>query len=265
MDFELKKGHVFGVILVVMLLFTFLFSHTVIPTGHTGVLTTFGKVENTTLDAGFHMKAPWQKVIKMDNRIQKQSTDLECFSKDIQEVQMTFTLNYQISKENAMTIYKTIGKSYYETVIIPMVSESVKTVTAKYTAEELITDRSKLAVGIEELLSENLKTHNIILVSTAIENIDFTDAFTDAVEAKQVAQQNKLRVQTETETKIIEANADAEVKQIEADAEAYVNETISESLTSEILEKMYYEKWNGELPKVVGSDSNIIMNMKDGE
>ena len=262
---ERETKFILGGITAGILVLLLILSITIIPTGHTGVLTTFGRVENTTLDEGFHMKAPWQRVIKMDNRIQKQSTDLECFSKDIQEVQMTFTLNYQISKENAMTIYKTIGKSYYETVIVPMISESVKTVTAKYTAEELITDRSKLAVGIEELLTENLKTHNIILVSTAIENIDFTDAFTNAVEDKQVAQQNKLKVQTEAETKVIEANADAEVKQIEADAEAYVNETISESLTSEILEKMYYEKWNGELPKVVGSDSNIIMNMKDGE
>ncbi len=260
----IKKRIAIGVSIFLAVLILML-SITVIPTGHTGVLTTFGRVENTTLDEGFHLKAPWQGVIKMDNRIQKQSTDLECFSKDIQEVQMTFTLNYQISKENAMTIYKTIGKKYYETVIVPMISESVKTVTAKYTAEELITDRSKLAIGIEESLAENLKNYNIILVSTSIENIDFTDAFTDAVEAKQVAQQNKLKTQTEAETQVIEANANAEVKKIEADAEAYVNETVSESLTKEILEKMYYEKWNGELPKVMGSDSNVIMNMKDGE
>jgi len=260
----IKKRIAIGVSIFLAVLILML-STTVIPTGHTGVLTTFGRVENTTLDEGFHLKAPWQGVVKMDNRIQKQSTDLECFSKDIQEVQMTFTLNYQISKENAMTIYKTIGKKYYETVIVPMISESVKTVTAKYTAEELITDRSKLAIGIEESLAESLKNYNIILVSTSIENIDFTDAFTDAVEAKQVAQQNKLKTQTEAETQVIEANANAEVKRIEADAEAYVNETVSESLTKEILEKMYYEKWNGELPKVMGSDSNVIMNMKDGE
>ncbi len=262
---ELKKSHIISIALAVILLLTLLFSHTVIPTGHTGVLTTFGKVEDTTLDAGFHMKAPWQGVVKMDNRIQKQTLDLECFSKDIQEVQMKFTLNYQISKENAMTIYKTIGRNYYDTVIVPMISESVKTVTAKYTAEELIGDRSRLALGIEETLATNLKVHNIILIGVAIENIDFTDAFTNAVEEKQVAQQKKLKVQTESETKVIEANADAQVRQIEADAEAYVNETISESLTKEILEKMYYEKWNGKLPQVVGSDSNVIMKMENGE
>ncbi|MBQ5443868.1 MAG: hypothetical protein IIU29_01665, partial [Erysipelotrichaceae bacterium] len=88
--------------------------------------------------------------------------------------------------------------------------------------------------------------------------IDFTDAFTDAVEAKQVAQQNKLRAETEAETKIIEANAQAEVARIQADAEAYVNETTSESLTDKILQKMYYDKWDGVLPQIVSDGSMIL-------
>ena len=119
-------------------------------------------------------------------------------------------------------------------------------------------------MGIEEELSKSLSKYNIELVSTSIEDIDFTDAFTDAVEAKQVAQQNKLRAETEAETKIIEANAEAEVKRIEADAEAYVNETTSESLTKEILQKMYYEKWNGVLPEIV-SDGSMILSPNNND
>ena len=113
-----------------------------VPTGHTGVVVTFGKVENHTLDSGIHFKAPWQSIIKMDNRIQKETVALSAFSKDIQEVNMVYTVNYQISKNEAMTIYSTIGKEYYTTVISPSVMEAVKTVSAKYTAEELITDRT---------------------------------------------------------------------------------------------------------------------------
>lgn len=229
-----------------------------VPTGHTGVVVTFGKVENRTLDSGMHFKAPWQSVVKMDNRIQKETVDLSAFSKDIQEVRMIYTVNYQISKNEAMTIYSSIGKEYYSTVISPSVMEAVKTVSAKYTAEELITDRTKLAVGIEEELGKALSKYNILLVSTSIEDIDFTDAFTDAVEAKQVAQQNKLRAETEAETKIIEANAQAEVARIQADAEAYVNETTSESLTDKILQKMYYDKWDGVLPQIVSDGSMIL-------
>ena len=86
-----------------------------IPAGHTGVVTTFGSVENYTLEAGMHFKLPWQEVIKMDNRVQKSTQDMSCFSSDIQEVSMTYTVNYQISKQDAMTIYKTIGIGYYDT------------------------------------------------------------------------------------------------------------------------------------------------------
>lgn len=257
--FRVKKNYLIAAAGVVLAVLICLLCIVKVPTGHTGVIVTFGKVENRTLDSGMHFKAPWQSVIRMDNRIQKQTVDLSAFSKDIQEVKMVYTVNYQISKNEAMTIYSTIGKEYYSTVISPSVMEAVKTVSAKYTAEELITDRTKLAVGIEEELSKALSKYNILLVSTSIEDIDFTDAFTDAVEAKQVAQQNKLRAETEAETKIIEANAQAEVKRIQADAEAYVNETTSESLTDKILQKMYYDKWNGVLPEIV-SDSSMILS-----
>ena len=245
--------------LIVAIAFAGLLCITKIPTGHTGVITTFGKVENYTLDSGIHLIAPWQSVVKMDNRVQKETVSLSAFSKDIQEVNMVYSVNYQISKKDAMTIYSTIGKEYYNTVIAPSVMEAVKTVTAKYTAEELITDRNALALGVEKELGAALTKYNIELVSTAIEDIDFTDAFTDAVEAKQVAQQNKLRAETEAETKLIEANAQAEARRIEADAEAYVNETTSASLTPEILTKMYYEKWDGVLPEIV-SDGNMIIS-----
>ena len=80
-----------------------------VPTGHTGIITTFGKVENQTLEAGMHFKLPWQKVINMDNRNQKSTLTLVCFSSDIQEVDVVYTVNYQIEKKNAQNIYKTIG------------------------------------------------------------------------------------------------------------------------------------------------------------
>ena len=192
-----------------------------VPTGHTGVVTTFGRVEETTLDSGVHFKLPWQKVIRMDNRIQKNTVEMPCFSSDIQEVNLVYTINYQIKKSDAQTIYRTIGESYYQTVIQPCITESVKVVTARYTAEELVGRRDELAAAIESDLTQKLLAYNIEVISTSIENLDFTDAFTDAVEAKQVAQQNKLRAQTEAEQKIVEANAAAEVKKVNADAAAY--------------------------------------------
>mgnify|MGYP003308185447 CR=1 FL=1 len=240
-----------------------------VPTGHTGVLTTFGKVENRTLDAGMNFKAPWQSIVKMDNRVQKQTTDLICFSSDIQEVSMKYTINYQISSSDAMTIYKTIGKDYYNNIIVPNITESVKTEVAKYSAEALVSDRSSLSRAIQDNLTARLANYNIIVVSASIEDMDFTDAFTDAVEAKQVAEQNKLKAQTEAEQKVIEAEAAANVKKTQAEAEAYeiqvkaeaeaeANKKLAASITQALIDYKYYEAWDGKLPTVTGSDANII-------
>lgn len=251
-----------------------------VPTGYTGILTTFGKVENTTLEAGLNFKAPWQDIVIMDNRVQKQSTELSCFSSDIQEVSMTYTVNYQISSVDAMTIYKTIGTNYYDNVIVPNITEAVKTAVAQYTAENLVNNRSDLSNKISTELTNRLKGYNIILVSAAVEDMDFTDAFTNAVEAKQVAQQNKLKAETEAEQKVIEAEAAAQVRVVEAqasadaakiaaDAEAYqiatkagaeaeANEKITKSLTQMLIDYKYYETWDGKLPEIVGSDTTIV-------
>ncbi len=245
---------------------------TTVPTGHTGVVTTFGSVEDYTFDSGVHFKLPWQRVVMMDNRIQKQTVDLSCFSSDIQEVTMVYTVNYQINQANAQNIYRSIGTEYYNTVIVPCITESTKVITAQYTAENLVGQRSSLASAIEVELAEKLKAFNIELVSTSIEDMDFTDAFTTAVEEKQVAQQNKLRAETEAErAKIeaeaqaavvrIEAQAEADARLIEAEAEAEANRRLAESLTDEILRNRFYDIWDGVLPKVTGSSGGNLINV----
>ena len=255
---------------IVVAVLIFLSCMTSVPTGHTGVLTTFGRVEDRTMEAGMNFKAPWQSVVKMDNRVQKQSTDLICFSSDIQEVTMKYTVNYQISSKDAMTIYKTIGKDYYDNIIVPNITESVKTEVAKYSAEALVGDRGSLSHSIQENLTERLTHYNIIVVSASIEDMDFTDAFTDAVEAKQVAEQNKLKAQTEAEQKVIEAQAAADVKKTQADAEAYeiqvkaraeaeANRELAASITQQLIDYKYYDTWDGVLPGVVGADTIIKM------
>jgi regulator of protease activity HflC (stomatin/prohibitin superfamily) len=160
-----KAGFVtFGIvtlIAVAILVFSCMKS---VPTGHTGVVSSFGKVEDTTLDSGIHFMKPWKNVIKMDNRVQKNTIKLACFSSDIQEVNIDYTVNYQIDKKNAMNIYKSIGKDYYNTVIAPTVTEAVKEVTALYTAENLVNRREEMSNKVETLLSERLIKYNIEVV-----------------------------------------------------------------------------------------------------
>lgn len=271
MDTIVHRGRIVAAALVVVIALIFAIScFSFVPTGHTGVVTLFGKVEDYTLDSGVHFKNPFARVIKMDNRIQKESVELSCFSSDIQEVEVVFTLNYQISKEYAMNIYKTIGKNYFDTAVSPIITESVKTVAARYTAEDLINKRNELAMAIETDMKEKLLVFNIELVSTSIEDMDFTDAFTNAVEEKQVAAQNKLKAETEAAQKVVEAEAEAQIRRVTAEAEAYeilqraeaeaqANQKLAESITDRLIEYRYYEVWDGKLPQMVMGESTTPM------
>lgn len=200
-----------------------------VDTGHVGIVKTFGKVEDYTFDSGFHFKAPWNSVTQINNQVQKTTIELPCFSEDIQEVNTTYTVNYQISKGNAQNLYRDIGVNYLETVVNPMIQESVKTVIAQYTAEELIKERSTLAEEIEVLLAANLARYNIDVASTAIENMDFTDSFTNAVEAKVVAEQNKLKAEKENAQALEKAENDKLIAIKNAEAAAEVAKKAAEA------------------------------------
>lgn len=251
-----------------------------VPTGYTGIVTTFGKVHDNTLDAGINFHAPWDNVITMDNREQRGTFQLEAFSKDIQQVDIQGSINYNIDKATAMNLYKDVGTEYVNILIGPRIQEDVKIVVAKYNAENLIAERQAAANDIEALIRDELTPKGINIISLAVENIDFTDAFESAVEAKQVATQEKLRAQTQQEQatmeaeqaakrKTIAAQADAEVAQIQADADAYAvrvkaeaeaeaNTKINGSLTDELIDYTKIHQWDGKLPTITGGSVPFI-------
>lgn len=287
----MKKIIAFSIIAVLCVILV-LSCFTSVPAGFTGVPVTFGKVADYTLDSGLHFKSPFTEVIKMDNRIQKHTVNMSAFSQDIQETSVSYTINYQISKNDAMTIYRTIGREYFDTVIAPNISEAVKTATAHYTAESLVNNRDKLAAEIEGTLKDLLAPYNIEVVGTAIEDLDFTDAFTNAVEAKQVAAQNKLRAETEqsqatmeeqaraeraiiaaeaeAKQSVIAANADLEVVKIQAEASLYAGqreagriEAISNALTEQYLLYEKYQHWDGKVPTTILGENTDFLFLPD--
>ncbi len=260
----------------------------VVPTGYTGVLTTFGKVENRTVPSGISFVAPWQKVVKMDNRTQKVQIQTSAFSSDIQQVDLLLSVNYCIDQETAQVLYKTVGIGYYDNIMFPRIQENTKAVFSQYSAEKLIEKRDLLSDAIAESTSADMGRYGITIVSISIEDIDFTDAFTNAVEAKQVAAQNKLTAETEqaqktmeeeakaqraiiaanaeAEQAVIAANADLEVVKIQSEAslyagqrEAEMNARIAENLTGELIDYYWIKQWNGELPDTVLGDSSEFM------
>ena len=289
-EWGLKKRQWFSLL---GLLICFLGFIKTVPTGSTGIVTTFGRIENITLDAGIHFMLPWQKVVNMDNRTQKQSIEMPCFSSDIQEVNVIYTVNYQINKANAQEIYRTIGKEYFDKIVMPKALEAVKSVFAKYTAEALVESRANLSKEIEAILVDDLSKQNIQITATSIENIDFTDAFTNAVEAKQVAEQNKLKAQTEqaqatleaqaqaerqvikaqadADASILAAKADAEVAKISSDSalyqgekEASILQRVGEQLAKypDLVKYKYIEGWDGKMPQTILGNSDVIMDMR---
>lgn len=287
---RLKKRQVFSLLGLIICLLGFIKT---VPTGSTGIVTTFGRIENITLDAGIHFMVPWKKVVNMDNRTQKQSIEMQCFSSDIQEVSVIYTVNYQINKANAQEIYRTIGKEYFDKIVMPKALEAVKSVFAKYTAEALVASRAGLSKEIEAVLVDDLSKQNIQITATSIENIDFTDAFTNAVEAKQVAEQNKLKAQTEqaqatleaqaqaerqvikaqadADASILAAKADAEVAKISSDSalyqgekEASILQRVGEQLAKypDLVKYKYIEGWDGKMPQTILGNSDVIMDMR---
>ena len=242
----------------------------VVPTGYTGIR---------------------QKVVKMDNRTQKVQIETSAFSSDIQQVDLDLSVNYCIDQETAQNLYRTVGTSYYENVMFPRIQENTKAVFSQYSAENLIAKRDMLSDAIQESTAIDMKPYGITIVSVAIEDIDFTDAFTNAVEAKQVAAQNKLTAETEqaqktmeeeqtakrsiiaanaeAEKSIIAANADLEVVKVQAEAalyagekEAEMNKRISESLAGDIIDYYWIKQWDGHLPTtVLGEGGNYMLDL----
>lgn len=277
-------GVVFGCGLILFSCMSF------VPTGHTGIQTTFGRVNDGTLDAGLAWHAPWVSVVNMDNREQRVPFVLEAFSKDIQQVDIQGSINININKATAMNLYREVGVNYVNVFVTPRIQEDVKIVIARYTAENLISNRQVASDTIYELIKEELTEKGINVISLALENVDFTDAFEAAVEAKQVATQEAQRAQTEQERMTMEeeaaakravivanaeaekakiaAQADLEVVKIQAEAalyagekEAEMNKRISEALTPELIRYYWIKQWNGKLPTVSTDNAMTIMDM----
>ena len=290
---EFRWGHMIGsfVALIVAIILAFSMIKTV-PTGYTGILTTFGKVEPNTVGAGVHVIAPWQKIVKLDNRTQKVSVETDTFSKDIQQVKVSLAVNFCIDQATAQELYKTVGVNYYESVVLPRILENVKAVVAEYSAENLVAKRGELSDEILTRLTDDAAAYGINIISISVEDIDFTDEFTDAVERKQVATQNKLAAETEqaqktmeeqaaadravisakakAEQDVIAANAELEVTKIQAEAalyagekEAEMNKRIAESLTPNLVKYYYIKQWEGVLPKtVLGEDNSFMISLE---
>lgn len=257
-DKKIGKNIIIPAIIAIVVVVMLIMSTTIISAGHTGVVSTFGKISTNVLQEGLHFKAPWQKVTMVDNRIVKLEVETEASSKDLQTVTTTLAINYRIDTKMSYSVIKNIGKSYEDVMVTPAANEVLKAVTAKYTAEECITTRSKVSSELVEELNNKLNEQGIYIEDVNIVNFSFSEAYTTAIEEKQVAEQQLKKAETEKQAKIVQAEAEAEATLTKAKAEAEANNLLNKSLTDKVIKYNAIEKWDGQLPKVAGSGSNIM-------
>lgn len=255
----MKKFIITTLTIIILLLLIVLFgSFRTIKSGEVGIKIRFGKVVDAEMKEGINFKIPFiENIKKMNIKVQKYENkeDLSTSTKDMQIVNnIKVSINYQIDGEKATDLYKKVGANYKETILEPAIQETIKGVISKYTSEELVTKRSEISLDINNTLDERIKDYGINSVSVAINNFDFSESYNQAIEKKAVAEQE---VQTQ-KNKLEKAKVEAETKKVQAQGEADANKIKEKSLTDKIIQQQFIEKWNGELPKVSGSDKLMI-------
>jgi regulator of protease activity HflC (stomatin/prohibitin superfamily) len=244
----------------------FMSTYFVVDAGERGVVLRFGEV-NRIVDPGLHFKLPFaEDVVRMTVRVQKGTTKTEAASKDLQVVQTTMVLNYNLEPSKAGAMYSTIGLNYGEKVIEPVVKESFKAAAARYTAEELISKREALKTEVRNYLRDQLAKFGITVVELSITDFEFSQEFNKAIESKQTAEQHALRAKRDLERIKVEAQQKIASAQAEAESLRLQRQVISPELIKlrQIEAQMKaIDKWDGKLPNVTGGTVPFIQVEKE--
>jgi regulator of protease activity HflC (stomatin/prohibitin superfamily) len=274
--------------LVILLVaaFAILSSMTVIvESGHVGVVRTLGAVQPVALREGFHFKKPFiDKVEQMDIRLTASREQSTAASKDLQTVTTQVTTQFSLNGDMAPQIYQKIGTlpKVAVSLVQPAIQECVKGVTAKFTAEELVTKREFVKQQIQEALTNFLNNtlrekdllNSINIANLAITDFNFSDEFNRAIEAKVKAEQMALQAKNEKLMRVTQAEAAAEERKLGASAEAFSTEVQSKARADairreaealqqspEIIQLRSIEKWDGVLPRISSGGVVPFLNL----
>ena len=238
----------------------------IIPAGHRGIVfDVFKGLQPKPLKEGMNFIIPFkQRSTLIDIRLQVFQTDGTAASKDLQIVHAKVAVNFYPPEEELMSLYQQVGLQYADKIISPAVQEMLKSITARYTAEELVTRREDVKKDIQAGLEKELARAHIKLVHTYITDFDFSDEFAKAIEEKQVAEQQALmaqrqlvRVKIEAEQQLTRARAEAEGLRLQREA---VSGPLVELRRIET-QSAALEKWNGHLPRVILGQNQSLVNV----
>jgi regulator of protease activity HflC (stomatin/prohibitin superfamily) len=256
-----KKIVPIGIVIAALVLLAGVFG--TVGAGQRGVLLRFGAVTGKIFEEGLYFKIPFvHQVVLMSTQIQKYTAPATSSSKDLQVVTTEVTLNYQLTPSQVGEIYRRMRQDYQNRVIQPYIQEAVKSTTANYNAEELITQRPAVKSALQDLMSERLSPLGIAVVQLSITDFQFSGAFQQAIEAKVTAVQQALeaenalrRVEFEAKQKITQATAEARGLELQ---KAQVTPQLIQLRQIEV-QRSAVEKWNGVMPSVVTSGGPVPM------
>lgn len=248
-----------------------------VDTGYRGVKTRFGKVVSNSLTSGLYFCIPIvEQIHEVEVREQKMTMETSASSRDLQTIQSSIAINFRPSPEAAHQLFEEVGVDYEKRILSPAVEETAKAVTAKYTAEELITKRTQVRDEMEEMLSSRVVVNHISITKFNIVNFEFSRSFNNAIEAKQTAEQEALRasnilrrIKVEADQKIetargeaesikLRAEADAKAIELKATAEAEAQRILSEVVNRDVITLRAVEKWDGVMPKFTGENLPFV-------
>ncbi len=258
----------------IMLIVVLASSIKIVEAGHRGVLLNFGAVDTSaSLSEGIHFVVPFRDdVVQLEVRTQKTVENAASASRDLQDVSTQVALNYHVDPNNAQVLFQQLGFDYASRVIAPAIQESVKQVTARFNAENLITNRETVKSEIENQIKQRLASYNVDVETISITEFQFSEQFRRAVESKVEAEQRALQANNDLRRIEIEAQqakaravgeqqaniAQAEgVKQaaiLQAEGEAQAIQIVEAQLRENprYLEWLKTQRWDGVLPLVTG-------------
>ena len=262
------KWIVSGIVFVIALLILLAYlPFTTVDAGHRGVVTSFGQVQTEILNEGFHWYNSFTsdvhqiKVqttsIAFDGAAKGGSTELGAASKDLQEVSISVVVNYHPDPTKVALVYQQYGQAYESTIVEPIIREVVKNSSAQFTAEELVTRRSEFAARINTDLAARFAEKMMIFERSNVVNINFSNSFNKAIEAKVTAEQeslaekNKLeKVKYEAQQQIERAKAEAETIRIKAEA-------VNKQGGADYVKLQAIQKWDGRLPQYTLGNNGV--------
>ena len=221
----------------------------VVDPGERAVFARFGEIWEQCYPEGLYWYNPFTTdMYEIDVKVQAAGFKADAASRDLQDIHAELVVNYSIDGTQCHKLVQTVGTHFQERLIQPAVQEVLKAATAHFPIEKVIQERAKLKDEIVFGLRARLTPYNIIVHDVALTNFAFSEEFSNAIERKQVEEQNVQRAEFLRQQAVKEAERHVALAKGQAEA----NTLVRQSLSGDLLTFEALKKWNGILPTVTG-------------